>query len=223
MYKILIIEDDIKISTILQAELEKWDYDAKVVTEFRTITEQVRDYKPHLILLDINLPSYDGFYWCNQIRQFSKTPIIFISSRHANMDIVMAMNMGGDDYIQKPFSLDVILAKVTALIRRTYDYGDHKNPLLEAMNVFLNTDDYTVTYNNASKELTKNEYRILYELIKNKGQVLTRHYLISKLWDDENFIDDNTLTVNVNRVRKKLDELGATDIIKTKRGEGYII
>lgn len=223
MQKIFIIEDDATILEEVSTYLRKWNYDTKGVTDFHHCLEEFNAYDPHLVVLDINLPVFDGFYWCNQIRTISKVPIVFLSSRQSNMDIVMAMNMGGDDYIQKPFAMDILVAKITALLRRTYAYGQQSHTTIEANNIYLDTRSYIVTYRDSQLELTKNEFRILYELMSHKGEILSRNYLISKLWDDENFIDDNTLTVNVNRVRKKLEDIGATDMLMTKRGKGYYL
>lgn len=176
-----------------------------------------------MVLLDINLPTFDGYFWCNKIREISKVPIIFISSRTSPMDMIMAMNMGGDDFIQKPFDTDVLSAKINALLRRTYSYLDSQQSVLEHGGVVLNLDDWDVSYDTAKTSLTKTEFTILKMLIQHKGAIVSRHKLMRSLWKDENFVDDNTLTVNINRLRKKLMELGKDDFITTKKGEGYII
>lgn len=223
MFKILIIEDDVKIRDIILENIKKWGYDGLAAEDFSKVMEGFADYQPHLVLMDINLPAYDGFYWCGQIRQVSKVPIIFISSRNSNMDIIMAINMGGDDFVQKPFSLEVLLAKINALLRRTYSYADVESNVLEYNGVVLNLKDNTVLYQQHKQELTKNEFRILYMLMKDNGKVISREDIMRKLWEDESFVDDNTLTVNINRLRRRLQEMGLEDLIKTKRGQGYIL
>ncbi|MDF2890561.1 MAG: DNA-binding response regulator [Clostridia bacterium] len=223
MFKILIIEDDVKIREIILENIQKWGYEGFVVKDFSKVMEDFTEYQPHLALLDINLPAFDGFYWCGKIREISKVPIIFISSRNSNMDIIMAVNMGGDDFVQKPFSLEVLLAKVNALLRRTYSYIDVDTSILEYQGVVLNLKDSTVLYQQQKLELTKNEFKILYVLMKNNGKLVSRDEIMRKLWEDESFVDDNTLTVNINRLRKDLGNMGLDDFIKTKRGQGYII
>lgn len=223
MFKVLIIEDDVKIREIILENIQKWGYEGFEVKDFNKVMEIFAEYQPHLVLLDINLPAFDGFYWCGKIREISKVPIIFISSRNSNMDIIMAVNMGGDDFVQKPFSLEVLLAKVNALLRRTYSYVDVEVNVLEHQGVVLNLKDNCVLYQNQKLELTKNEFKILYILMKNNGKVVSRDEIMRKLWEDESFVDDNTLTVNINRLRKDLADMGLDDYIKTKRGQGYII
>ncbi|HYE11232.1 MAG TPA: response regulator transcription factor [Patescibacteria group bacterium] len=223
MFKVLIIEDDFKIREIILENIQKWGYEGLIVKDFSKVMEDFTDYQPHLVLLDINLPAFDGFYWCGKIREISKVPIIFISSRNSNMDIIMAVNMGGDDFVQKPFSLEVLLAKVNALLRRTYSYVDVEANVLEHQGVVLNLKDSCVLYQQKKLELTKNEFKILYILMKNNGKLVSRDEIMRKLWEDESFVDDNTLTVNINRLRKDLANMGLDDFIKTKRGQGYII
>lgn len=223
MFKIMVIEDDIKIREIVLENIEKWGYKGLAVKDFSEVFNNFIEYQPHLVLLDINLPAFDGFYWCKKIREVSKVPIIFISSRNSNMDIIMAINMGGDDFIQKPFSLEVLMTKVNALLRRTYSYTDTNTDVLEYSGVVINIKDNTVTYNDYKEELTKNEFKILFTLMKENGNVVSRDKIMKKLWEDESFVDDNTLTVNINRLRKKLTDIGLEDFIKTKRGQGYII
>lgn len=222
MYKIMIIEDDITIAKTMKEYLSRWNYDVTYVNDFKNITDQVIRYDPQLILLDIMLPFYNGFYWCGEIRKISKVPIIFISSASDNMNIVMAMNMGGDDFISKPFDLDVLTAKVGALIRRTYSFQGQVN-FIEHNGVFLNLSDTTVTYKDKKIEMTKNDYKILQLLMENAGKVVTREVIMQRLWENDAFIDDNTLTVNINRLRKKLLELGLDNFIKTKKGIGYMV
>lgn len=223
MFKIMVVEDDEKISNIMSNNLKKWGYEIINIDEFDNIVETYVRTKPHLILMDINLPYFDGFYYCKKIRELSKVPIIFISSRDGNMDIVMAINMGGDDFLSKPFSMEVLLVKIKALLRRTYSYQDKDISVLEYNNVILNLKDYTVSFNDKEIELSKNEFKILYILMKNNNKIISREFIMRKLWEDESFVDDNTLTVNINRLRKKLLNLDLDDFIKTKRKEGYII
>ncbi|MCX7885075.1 MAG: response regulator transcription factor [Caloramator sp.] len=223
MFKIMIVEDDIKIREIVVENIKKWGFESISVENFTEVFNIFVEYKPHLVLMDINLPFFDGFYWCNKIRQISKVPIIFISSRDTNMDIIMALNMGADDFIQKPFSLDVLTAKIHALLRRTYSYLSNDSDVIEYKGVVLNLKDTNVIYNNYKLELTKNEFKILYILMKNNGKVITRDKIMRSLWEDESFVDDNTLTVNINRLRKKLCDIGLDNFIQTKRGQGYII
>lgn len=221
MYKILIIEDDKTISNILMEHLKKWEFEVVCADDFKNITELVIQVNPHLILLDIMLPFFNGFYWCNEIRKLSNTPIIFISSASDNMNIVMAMNMGGDDFIAKPFDLDVLTAKIQAVIRRTYSIQGQMN-IIEHKGLILNLSDTTLSYEDKKIELTKNEYKILQLIMENIGKVVSRDKIIEKLWESESFIDDNTLTVNITRLRKKLDDIGLNDFIKTKKGMGYL-
>lgn len=223
MFNILIVEDDVKIRDIILENIQKWGYEGLIVEDFSKVMESFAAYNPHLVLLDINLPAFDGFYWCGRIREISKVPIIFISSRNSNMDIIMAVNMGGDDFVQKPFSLEVLLAKVNALLRRTYSYVDVESSIVEHDGVVLNLKDNTVIYKQNKLELSKNEFRILNMLMEKSGKVVSRDEIMRKLWEDESFVDDNTLTVNINRLRKSLEDVGLKDYIKTKRGQGYII
>jgi DNA-binding response OmpR family regulator len=222
-YKIYIVEDDNKIAQIMKSNLEKWDYVCLTAADFKGIEKEFIDFNPHLVLLDIILPSYDGFYWCEKIRRLSKLPIVFISSKNTNMDIVMAINMGGDDFIVKPFSISVLVAKVNALFRRSYSYLNSETNIIEHDGIILDLRCSSLSYNNKSMELSKNEVKILYLLFKNSGSIVSRKQIQQYLWDSENFIDDNTLTVNINRIRKKLELFGLKDIIKTKKGTGYII
>ena len=222
MYKITIIEDDITIAKTIKEYLLRWDYDVIYLTDFKDISSQVVSFEPHLILLDLMLPYYNGFHWCSEIRKVSKVPIIFISSASDNMNIVMAMNMGGDDFISKPFDLKVLHAKVTALLRRTYSFQGQVN-LLEHNGVLLNLSDATLTYKDERINLTKNEYKILQLLMENVRSVVPRDEIMQRLWESDTYVDDNTLTVNINRLRKKLNELGLDDFIETKKGIGYMV
>ncbi|KIO58346.1 hypothetical protein B4064_3755 [Caldibacillus thermoamylovorans] len=221
--KIMIVEDDHTIRDLLGDMLEKWNFEVIKLEEFDHVLETFLNEKPHLLLLDINLPFFNGFHWCNKIREVSQVPIIFISSRNTAMDMVMAMNMGGDDFIQKPFDTDVLLAKINALLRRSYSYTDTEPNVLEHEGIILNLKDWKLLYGDKNVELTKTEFLILKLLLQNKGSVVNRKKIMRSLWKDENFVDDNTLTVNIARLRKKIDELGKKNFITTKKGEGYII
>ena len=223
MYKILIVEDDSIIAGTLKNHLCQWGFEVRCIEDFKNVLEETADFTPHLILLDIILPFFNGFHWCQRIREFSKVPIIFLSSASDNMNIVMAMNMGGDDFITKPYDLNVVTAKIQAVLRRTYSYSEHPGNLCEYRGGILNVNDQTFTYEGKKAELTKNEFRILQILMENTGKVVSRDKIMEKLWEDESFIDDNTLTVNVTRLRKKLEETGIQDYIKTKKGAGYLI
>lgn len=222
MYKILIVEDDTVIAKSMQKHIETWGYEAGYVTDFKDVLSKFVSFQPQLILLDISLPFYNGFYWCSEIRKVSKVPIIFISSASDNMNIVMAMNMGGDDFIAKPFDLSVLMAKVQAMLRRTYDFAGQSS-LIEHKGAILDTSDATLAYNGEKIDLTKNDNRILQILMENKGKIVSRDSIMTKLWETDNYIDDNTLTVNMTRLRKKLESIGLTDFIVTRKGIGYII
>ncbi len=222
MYKILIVEDDKVIADTVKEQLIKWGYEAFVVVDFNDVLKTFVEVEPHLVLMDIGLPFFNGYHWCTQIRTVSKVPIIFMSSMSDNMNIVMAINMGGDDFIVKPFDINVLIAKVQAMLRRTYSFAESTN-IIEHNGCILNMNDQSFTYNNNKVELTKNEYKILQYLLENVGKVVTRDSIMMKLWESDDFIDDNTLTVNVTRLRKKLELAGLSDYIKTKKGVGYII
>lgn len=193
------------------------------MTDFNHVFQQFLAEKPQLILLDINLPVYDGFYWVQKIREVSKVPIIFISSRNTNMDKVMAMNMGGDDYVTKPFSLEVLIAKINALLRRAYNYAAGNNDNLSHNGLILNLQNGSAQVDQQTIDLSKNEYKLLQYLLRQHGQIVSREKLLRALWDDERFVDDNTLTVNINRLRKKIEQAGLTNYIETKIGQGYMI
>lgn len=222
MYKILLVEDDEIISSELKKQLEKWGYEVSMITDFMDVMGIFNKEQPQLVLLDIGLPFYNGHYWCQQIRSVSKVPIIFLSSANDKMNIVMAMNMGGDDFVTKPFDSEVLLAKIGALIRRSYDFQVMTN-LLQHRGIVLNLSDYSMTIENRKIELTKNEFRILQLLFENKGKIVSREMIMKKLWDSDYFIDDNTLTVNMTRIRKKLESEGVKELILTKKGLGYIL
>lgn len=223
MYKIMIVEDDISLSQYIAEGLTKWGFETFTARDFENITSQFVNNKPNLIIMDVNLPQYDGFYWCSSIRELSNIPIIFVSSRDTSMDIIMAVNLGADDYITKPFSMDILIAKMNALLRRTYAYSDENIDCLECGGVILNLVDKTILYNDEKIELTRNEFKIMLLLMKNKGKAVSRERIMRALWEDDNFINDNTLTVSINRLRVKLKDLGLQDYIMTKKGFGYFI
>lgn len=222
MYRIYIAEDDEGIARSVSKGLADWELETKCTVDFRRISEEVAEFQPHLVLLDITLPFFNGFYWCGEIRRNSRVPIVFISSASDNMNIVMAMNMGGDDFIAKPFDMTVLVAKIQALLRRSYDFAQQVG-MIEHRGAKLNTADATLTVGENKIDLTKNEYRILQTLLENKGRVVSREKLMNRLWETDCFIDENTLTVNVARLRKKLDAAGLAGFIATKVGMGYIV
>lgn len=222
MKKILIIEDDLNVARELSISLKKWSFEVDIIKNFNNILKEVIDNKPSLILMDVNLPYYDGFYWCEKIREVSKVPIIFLSSRDSNMDIIMGINNGGDDYITKPFSTEVLISKINALLRRSYDYNN-SDTLIYYNDAVLDIEKCIFRYDDKEIELTKNEIKILSLLIKNKEKVVSREKIMMSLWNDDEFVNDNTLTVNITRLRGKINELGLKDIIKTKKGIGYLI
>ena len=222
MYKLMIVEDDAGIAEAVSAQAAAWDFEVRIAENFRDITAEFAEFQPHIVLMDISLPFYNGYHWCSEIRKLSNVPIIFISSASDNMNIVMAMNMGADDFISKPFDGNVLMAKVQALLRRSYDFASSM-PVLEHRGAFLNTGDNSLSYKGEKIELSKNEYRILLCLMENKGKVVSREKLMERLWETDSFVDENTLTVNVNRLRKKLDGAGLESFIGTKFGVGYIV
>ncbi len=222
MYRILIVEDDRGIAGAIKAQAEMWNLEAVCAEDFRDVLGEFARVQPHLVLLDITLPFFNGYHWCGEIRRLSKVPIIFISSAADNMNIVMAMSMGADDFIAKPFDGSVLMAKIQALLRRSYDFAAAA-PLLEHRGAFLDTGDNSITYGGERIALTKNEYRILLCLMENKGRVVSREKLMERLWETDSFVDENTLTVNVGRLRKKLDAAGLAGFIATKFGVGYIV
>lgn len=222
MYRIFLVEDDETIARLIKKHLEKWEYEVSTVQDFGNVLGEFAVCDPQLVLLDIRLPFYNGHYWCTQIRQVSKVPIIFLSSVSDNMNIVMAMNMGADDFIPKPFDLEVLTAKVQVLLRRSYDFAGSSS-MLEHKGMLLNLSDATILYQEQKVELTKNELKILQTLIENKTQVVTRETLMTRLWESDMYVDENTLSVNVNRLRKKLTSIGLEDSILTKKGIGYQI
>ena len=223
MSKILIVEDDKALCNNIEEGIANWGFDIVSIESFENVLEEFAKHNPNLVIMDINLPCFDGFYWCRKIRAISKVPIIFLSSRDSNMDIVMAINMGGDNYVTKPFSMDILLAKVQALFRRTYSYGQDEGQIIECNGAVLNINDGTLTYNDKSIELTRNEFKILQLLMRNQGKIVARDRIMRALWESEYFISENTLTVNVNRLRKRLEDIKLEDFIVTKKSQGYMI
>lgn len=222
MYKILIVEDDETIAGGLKTHLEKWNYQTECMTDFKDVMGKFLEFEPQLVLLDIVLPFFNGFHWCQEIRKISKVPIIFLSSVNDNMNIVMAMNMGGDEFIEKPFDLNVVTAKVQAVLRRTYEFRGTAD-IMEWNGAILNLADATVLYQDQKQELTKNEFKILQMLLENTEKIVSRESIMTRLWDSNEFIDDNTLTVNVARLRKKMEQIGLGGKIITKKGIGYMV
>lgn len=223
MAKIMVVGDEAVIRQMIIEELEKWQFETFGTTDFHQVFDDFEEQEPQLILLDINLPVFDGYYWCQKIRETSKVPIIFISSRNTNMDMIMAMNMGADDFVTKPFEIDVLIAKINALLRRSYNYVENNSETLVHNGLTLNIDNSSMQINDEVIDLSKNEYRLLYILMKNHGKILSREKLLRALWDDERFVDDNTLTVNINRLRRKIEQAGMDNYIETKVGQGYIV
>lgn len=222
MYKLLLVEDDPGIAEAIRIQAEQWDLHVICAQNFRSILQDFAEHAPHLVLLDISLPFFNGYHWCAEIRKVSKVPILFLSSASDNLNIVMAMQMGADDFIAKPFDQAVLMAKLQALLRRSYDFAASL-PILEHRGALLNTGDTSLYYQGEPIPLSKNEYRILLTLLEHKGKVVSREKLMERLWKTDLFIDENTLTVNVNRLRKKLDAVGLSDFIATKVGIGYLI
>ncbi len=222
MVKIYLVEDDAVIAGAIAAHLSSWGYEVCCAADFRRVGEEFAAFAPQLVLLDISLPFFNGYHWCEAIRRVSKVPILFLSSASDNMNIVMAMNMGGDDFIAKPFDLDVLTAKIQALLRRAYDFSGGETQLSHRGAV-LDIRDATLVWQGERIELTRNEFRMLQVLLENKGKTVSRETLMRKLWETDSFVDENTLSVNVARLRRKLDELGLPDFIRTKKGMGYLV
>lgn len=222
MYRIFIVEDDFAMAESMKKQIESWGHEVCLVQDFNNVLEEFDAYNPHLVLMDIMLPFFNGYHWCLEIRKKSNVPIIFISSASDNMNIVMAMNMGGDDFISKPIDLSVMMAKLQAMLRRTYDMTGRMS-VIEHKGVILNLNDTSIEYNGDRLELTKNEYRIIQTLMENKGRVVSRDALMTKLWQMDCYVEENTLTVNIARLRKKLESIGVKEFITTKIGSGYII
>ena len=222
MYRLLIVEDDKRIAEAIKNQAEMWELQVHCIENFRNVMTEFAEFDPHIILLDIALPFFNGYHWCSEIRKVSKVPIIFISSASDNMNMVMAMNMGADDFIAKPFDQSVLMAKLQAMLRRTYDFATSV-PVLEHRGALLNTGDNTLTYKDEKISLSKNEFRILLILMENKGKVVSREKLMEQLWETDSFVDENTLTVNVGRLRRKLEAAGLPELIRTRKGTGYLV
>ena len=221
MYRLLIIEDDKGIAEAIKTQAEMWGMQVHMIRNFRNVMTEFAQVEPHIVLLDISLPFFNGYHWCSEIRKVSKVPIIFISSASDNMNMIMAMNMGADDFA-KPFDQSLLMAKLQAMLRRTYDFSSSV-PVLEHRGALLHTGEQSLTYGDEKISLSKNEYRILLVLMENKGRVVSREKLMEQLWETDCFVDENTLSVNVNRLRKRLESAGLSDFIRTKFGVGYLI
>lgn len=221
-YRILLVEDDAVIAEQVENYLGKWGYDVLCVKDFQNVLKEFTDAGPHLVLMDIGLPFFNGYYWCAQIRQVSQVPVIFVSSAGDNMNIVMAVNMGGDDFVTKPFESEVLAAKVQAMLRRTYSFRGQTS-VLEYKGILLDMTDAAVIVRGQRHELTKNEFRILQLLLENAEQTVSRETIMKRLWDNDCFVDDNTLTVNMTRLRKKLEALGVEEMLHTRKGLGYCL
>ncbi len=222
MYRVFVVEDDPVICGAICANMESWGFEAKAAEDFGNVMSEFAAFEPQLVLLDISLPRFSGYHWCAEIRKVSKVPVMFISSASDNMNIVMAMNMGADDFIAKPFDLEVLTAKVQALLRRAYDFAG-TGRVLECSGAVLDINGGALVYGGERIQLTKNELRILQALMEKHGSVVSRDELMLRLWQTDSFVDENTLTVNVMRLRKSLGAVGLGDFIKTRKGLGYII
>ncbi|RST59741.1 response regulator transcription factor [Siminovitchia terrae] len=222
MFKIFLIEDDTTLFNEIKERLSQWSYDVYGVTNFEQVLQEFTTINPDLVVIDIQLPKFDGFHWCRMIRSHSNVPIIFLSSRDHPTDMVMSMQLGADDFIQKPFHFDVLIAKIQAILRRVYNYNTESLDLKSWCGATVDYAKNTVANENGTVELTKNEMFILKVLIERKNSIVSRSDLIKSLWDDERFVSDNTLTVNVNRLRKSLDKIGIGKFIETKVGQGYM-
>jgi len=222
VYRIFIIEDDQTLAALLQKNLELWGYQVQCAENLQNILPQFEVFQPHLVLLDIMLPFFNGYHWCTELRKISNVPVVFLSSASDNMNIIMAMNAGGDDFIEKPFDLNVLIAKVQAILRRSY-HLTAQTAVLECNGAVLNLNDATLTYQAQKVELTKNEFKILQVLMEHRGKIISRDPLMTRLWESDMYVEENPLTVNINRLRKKLNAIGLTDFIKTKPGSGYLI
>ena len=222
MYKVMIVEDDEIISNSIAGYLNKWQYTTHEVSNFQNVITEFVEEKPDIVLMDINLPYFDGYYFCEEIRKLSKVPIIFISSASDDMNIVMAMNIGADDFIEKTFKLVVLKAKIEALLRRVYNFNS-SNSLIVYKEVIFDINKDEIKYKDNIATLTKNESKILTVLLENREKIVSREEIITALWQSDNFIDENTLSVNINRLRAKLKSIGIDEFITTKKGKGYIV
>ena len=222
MYRIMIVEDDTAMADVMKKQIESWVNQVMCVSDFQNVMGAFAEYDPHMVLMDIMLPFFNGYHWCTEIRRVSGVPVVFISSASDNMNIVMAMNMGGDDFIPKPVDLEVMTAKIQAVLRRAYDMPG-RVPVLEHRGAVLNLGSASLVYRGEQIDLTKNEFRILQTLLENKGKVVSRDTLMTRLWQMDSYVEENTLTVNVTRLRKKLEGAGLENFIGTKVGSGYIV
>ena len=221
MYRIFLVEDDAVIAGAVKRHLESWGYTVRCAQAFDCVLQEFAAFDPQLVLLDISLPFFNGYHWCQEIRKVSKVPILFLTSAGDSVNTVMAMQLGGDDLLAKPFDLQVLSAKVQAMLRRAYDFGPSTH-LLSCGRAVLNVSDGTLTVDGQRLELTRNEFRILQMLLERKGQTVSREALMTRLWESDSFVDENTLTVNVGRLRRKLEAAGLPDLIRTRKGEGYL-
>lgn len=221
-WKIFIVEDDIVIAKQISKFLKSWGYEALINEDFQKVFQNYLDFKPDLILMDITLPFFNGYHWCKMIRKDSNVPIIFISAADENLNLIMAVDMRADDYIVKPFELEVLFAKIRAILRRSYEY-EKDNDKVRLNSIVLDKNSMELSFEDKKIELTKNEYKIMEILISNPSKVIKREEIMNKLWQSDEFIDDNTLTVNIMRLRRKLDEYGLKDLIKTKKKVGYYV
>jgi DNA-binding response OmpR family regulator len=222
MKKILIIEDDMKLNNLIKTFIEKYGYECITVKDYENIENEYKEVKPDLVLLDINLPYSDGFQLCRSFRRESNIPIIFISARSSEFEQIRGIEMGADDYIVKPFSFELLLVKIQAAFRRMMDYSQDKRVLIASDGLVLNKNNFEISFENKTAELSKKEFQLLSKLIEKENSVVSREELLEELWDETFFVDDHTLTVNVTRVKNKLAYLGINDVVKTKRGLGYI-
>lgn len=222
-YRILLVEDDETMVDILKRNLEKWGYLVHVAEDFQNVMQEFQDFEPQLVLMDISLPFYNGYYWCGEIRKVSKVPVIFLSSSGDDMNLVMAINLGVDDFVAKPFRMEVLTAKIQAVLRRTYTFGTVSPSVLTHKGLTLNLDTSVLSYGQEKLELGKNEFGILRTLMEHPGKIIERSVLIRNLWETESFIDDNTLTVNVTRLRRRLEDIGLKNYILTRKGMGYYV
>lgn len=222
MNKIMLVEDDQDIAHLIKQQLQKWDYEVFCCTHFDQILEDFQTFQPHLVLLDITLPYFNGYHWCQHIRKISKVPIIFVSSSSDNMNLIMAIEMGGDDFIAKPFDFNVLLAKIQAMMRRTYAYPT-KQVYSLVNQVILDVEEMALLHHGQKLVMARNEFRILKALLEHRGQVISRNILMQEIWQTDEFIDENTLTVNMGRLRKTLESIGIYDLIETRKGYGYVI
>lgn len=220
-WKIFLVEDDKVIAEEIERHLKFWNYEIKIAEDFQNIFDDFKSFHPDLVLMDVTLPFYNGYHWCKIIRKNSKVPILFISAADENLNLIMAMDLGADDYLTKPFELELLQIKIRALLRRAYEYIDTRNIFYK--DISLDCDKMIISRENKEIELTKNEFKILEILLEKPGKVVNRDEIIDKIWQTDSYIDDNTLTVNVMRLRKKLEDINIFELIKTKKGVGYYV